>query len=305
MRPANLLRLALLALMWGSNFLFIRVALQGLSPTQILLGRIWLGALVLLSVLLVQDVKFPRSIAVWGHLAVAAVIANIVPYYLFAWAEQYVTSNVAGVLNATTPLFALGLAVVMRVEQRLTLTRAVGFLLGFIGSVTVLAPWRTAGPDQSLIGDLACLVAASSYALAYIYQAWFLTNRDMSPLVLATGQLIAAAVLLLPAAPFTATRSMTLSSAVVVSIFLLGALGTGVANILNYRLIADEGPTTASIVSYLLPVVAVALGGLILDEPITWNLLLGVTLVLTGLGISEGRFTSTSKQPRQLSGERA
>jgi drug/metabolite transporter (DMT)-like permease len=305
MRPANLLRLVLLAVLWGSNFLLIRVALQSLSPTQILLGRIWLGALVLLSVLLARGIELPRSIAVWGHLAVAAVIANIIPYYLFAWAEQYVASNVAGVLNATTPLFALGLAVFMRVEQRLTVTRAIGFLLGFLGAVIVLTPSRTTGLDQPLVGDLACLVAASSYALAYIYQARFLTNRDMSPLVLATGQLIAAAVLLLPVTSFTVTRSITPSPAVVVSMLLLGALGTGAAYILNYRLVTDEGPTTASIVSYLLPVVAVALGGLVLDEPVTWNLLLGGILVLIGLGISEGRVASISKQPGQLSGERS
>lgn len=299
MRPGNIVRFGLLALLWGSNFLLIKIALDGLSPLQIVAVRMMLGAAVLLAVVggVGQRRRLPRAWPVWGHLAVAAIIANIIPYFLFAWAEQRIPSNVAGVLNATTPLFTLGLALAVREEQKATPNRVLGLVLGFTGVLVILAPWRDAGLAQSLAGQLACLAASASYAVSYVYTKRYLAGRGLSPLILAAGQLTAASVLLAVTAPLLATTPVTLTPAVLASILTLGAAGTGIAYILNYHLIQDEGSTTASTVTYLLPVVAVVLGVLALDEPITWTLLTGTAIVLAGVALSEGRL---STQPTRV-----
>jgi drug/metabolite transporter (DMT)-like permease len=289
MTRGSSVRLGLLALLWGSNFLLIRVALKGLSPFAIVLVRMLLGAGVLVAVIRVHAQRLPAGRGVWGHLGVTALIANIVPYFLFAWAEQTVPSHVAGALNATTPLFTLGIALAAGHQERATPSRMVGLGLGFAGALTVLAPWRQAGlVAGSVIGEVACLVAAASYGLSYVYMRRYLTRRGLSPLVLAAGQLVAACALLVPLSPLFA-GAFRLSAAVLVSVTALGMLGTGAAYVLNYRLIHDEGAICASTVHYLLPVVAVVLGVVVLSEPVTWNLLGGSAVVLLGVAIAEGR----------------
>jgi drug/metabolite transporter (DMT)-like permease len=130
-----------------------------------------------------------------GPPRIAAIVANLIPYFV-RMAEQRIPSNVAGVLNATTPLFTLGLALAVREEQKATPSRMLGLMLGFIGVVVILAPWRDAGLAQSLAGRLACLVASASYAVSYVYAKRYLAGRGLSPLVLAASQLTAASVLL-------------------------------------------------------------------------------------------------------------
>jgi drug/metabolite transporter (DMT)-like permease len=289
MRRANVIRLVLLAGIWGASFLFIKVALRGLSPVQIVLGRLGLGAAVLLVVIALRREPLPRSRMAWGHLAVAAVVANIIPYFLFGWGEQRISSALAGVLNATTPLFTLVFALATRTEPRTTAIRVIGLLLGFVGALVVMAPWRAGIGAGPLPGQVACLLAAASYGVAYVYMRRFLTGRGLPPLALAASQLTVATVLLALAAPVVARTPITLTGDVVASILALGALGTGIAYLLNYRLIADEGATAASTVTYLLPIVAVLLGILALGEPLTWNVVVGTALILAGVALAEGR----------------
>lgn len=286
MRRASILRLGLLALIWGSSFLFIKVGLQGLGPVQIVLARLFFGAVVLAGVLLVRGTRFPRTPVTWGHLAVAAVFGNILPYFSFAWAEQYVASNVAGVLNATTPLFTMVLALAATSERRASPARVLGLIVGFAGVVVILAPWELLTAGGSWQGQLACLAAAFSYGISYIYISRFLTGRGLSSPVLAAGQLAAATVLLGVTAPLTATAPIDPSWAVAGSMAALGVLGTGVAYLLLYRLIGDEGPTAASTVTYLIPIVAVFLGVVGLGEPLTWNLAAGTAVILAGVALT-------------------
>src|SRR5215216_4619302 len=215
MRRASVIRLALLACLWGASFLFIKVALRGLSPVQIVLGRLALGAAVLLIVVALRREPLPRSPIVWWHLAVAAVVANIVPYFLFGWGEQRTSSALAGVLNATTPLFTLVFALATRTEPRTTAIRVIGLLLGFVGALVVMAPWRAGIGAGSLPGQVACLLAAASYGVAYVYMRRFLTGRGFPPLALAASQLTVATVLLALAAPVVARTPITLTGAVV------------------------------------------------------------------------------------------
>jgi drug/metabolite transporter (DMT)-like permease len=295
MGRASSFRLAMLAVLWGSNFLFIKVGVQGLSPVQLTLARLALGALVLVAFVAARREPVPRTAALWGHLAVAALVANVIPYFLFGWAEQRVASAVAGSLNATTPLFTLAIARITGTERRMGPARTVGLLIGFAGAVVALAPWQTAAFTHLGAGQLACLLAAASYGVGFVYMRRYLTGRGFPALALAASQLTAATVLLAITAPITARQPVTLTAAVILSVLALGLLGTGAAYVLNYRLIADEGATAASTVTYLLPVVAITLGIIVLGEAISWTLFAGTALVLLGIAVSEGRLPGMSR----------
>jgi drug/metabolite transporter (DMT)-like permease len=284
----SLIRLGALAVLWGSGFLFIKVALEGMSPIQIVLGRLIAAAVVMVGVIAYRKEHLPRSVVPWAHLAIMAVVTNIAPYFLFAWAEQHITSSLAGVLNATTPLFTLLLAVSTHTE-RLTTPRLAGLTLGFVGVVVLAGPWQDGALGSSLLGIGAALLASACYAGSYVYARRFLSDGELSPLVLSSGQMIAGAILLTLLSPAVARQPVTLTANVVASVIVLGILGTGIAYVLNYRLIADEGATAASTVTYLLPIVAVILGVLILSEPLNWNLAAGGLVILVGVGLSEGQ----------------
>lgn len=283
-RRGGLLRLALLALLWGSNFLWIKVALRGLSPVQLTLVRLVLGAAVLLSIARAQRLGLPRGAGAWGRLAVAALVGNALPYWLFAAGEQHVASSLAGALNATTPLWTLGIGLALRTEA-VSPARGLGMLLGFLGVLVILLPGAHVDLAGSAAGGLLCLGAAASYAVSYVYMGRYLTGRGLTPLVLSAGQLTAATGLLLLATPVGGLRPVHLSAAVAASVAVLGVLGTGAAYVLNYRLIGDDGPTIASTVTYLLPVVSVSLGAAVLGEPVRWQLLAGTAMVLAGVAL--------------------
>jgi len=210
---------------------------------------------------------------------------------LFTWGEQRVSSGLAGTLNATTPLFTMGF-VLLTGWERLSLVRAIGLVVGFVGVVVLAAPWRSSTGFGSLAGVGACLLAAACYGISYVYARRFLTARGLSPLILSAGQLSAGTLMLGLLAPVVARQPVTLTPEVVGSLLMLGLLSTGIAYVLNYRLIMDEGATAASTVTYLIPFVAVLLGAVVLGEPVTWNLFLGATIVLVGVALSEGRLTT-------------
>lgn len=303
MSPGGLARLGLLGSIWGASFLLIKFGLEGLSPTQLVLGRLAAGTLVLALVIAVRGVRLPREPALWGHLALMGVLANIIPFALFGFAEQRISSGLAGVLNGTTPLFTLLVAVLAarspaqpaQPGDRLTLIRAAGLLVGFAGVVLVVAPWRGGTLDGGLAGTLACLLASACYGVAFVYTRRFISGSGYSPLALSFSQLGVATLLLAAAAPLVARGPVDLRPGVVAATAVLGGLGTGIAYLLNYRLIRDEGPTTASMVTYIVPVVAVVLGVLVLGEPLTWELFAGAAVVVLGVALAEGR-PSTSRR---------
>ena len=281
---AGLLRVGTLAAIWGSSFLWIKLSLRGFSPVQLTFGRLALGALVLVLVLRHAGNRLPVGRQVWGHLVVAALLANAVPYLLFGLAERDVPSNLAGAINATTPLWTLVLALAVRAERSLSPVRFLGLVLGFAGAVLILAPWRSDGIP--LAGSLAALAASASYGASYVYMARFLAGRGIPPLVLSAAQLTAAAGWLTLATPFGGLGTPHWRTDAVCALAILGALGTGAAYVLNYRIITDDGPVLASTVTYLLPVVAVLLGRVALDEPLTLPMTAGVAVVLLGVALA-------------------
>jgi drug/metabolite transporter (DMT)-like permease len=279
MTGRGVLRMGVLALLWGSGFLWIKLALTGFTPVQITVIRCALGAGVLLVLARAGRQKLPRRI--WGHLAVAAFFCNALPFLLFGIGEQTVDSGVAGVLNATTPLFSLLIGLVIGTDRGLTPVRVAGLVLGFAGVLLIFAPWRH---DVAGAGALALPGAAASYAVAFAYMGRNLVGKG-GPVAVSAAQLSAATGLGALMVPFDRAPT-TVNVTAIVAVVVLGVFGTGITFYLNYRIIEDEGPTSAATVGYLLPVVSVALGAIVLDEPLTPRIVAGMAVVLAGVALT-------------------
>ena len=288
MTRSALPRIALLALIWGSAFLWIKLADRGFSPVEVTLARLALGAAVLFVIVRVRREAIPRSGWLWVQIAVAALFANAVPYLLFAVAEQTVDSSTAGIINATTPLWTVVLALAVRHQKSVTRWQAAGLIAGFAGAVLIFTPWHTTGGLFSA-GGLECLAASVSYAVSYIYMDRYLARRGIGPVVLSACQLAAAAVMLAIALGVSGVQTPHVTAESVAAIAVLGIVGTGFAYVLNYQIITSEGATVASTVTYLLPVVAIVLGVVVLGESITVTTLAGIALVLAGVALTRRR----------------
>ncbi|MER7948679.1 DMT family transporter [Streptomyces sp. NPDC096079] len=278
------MRMGVLALLWGSGFLWIKISLnEGLTPGWITFVRCLLGAAVLLALAYASGQRPPRDRGTWGRLGIAALLCNALPFLLFSVGEQTVDSGVAGVLNATTPLWSLLIGLGLGTERPTSPARLGGLALGFTGVLLIFAPWST-GTGLLTWGALALLGASVSYAAAFAYMARRLTDRGTAPLALSAAQLLAATALSTPALAASGPARVTATG--VLAVLVLGVFATGLTFHLNYRMIAEEGPTSAATVGYLLPVVSVTLGALALHEPLSARVLTGMAVVLAGVGLT-------------------
>lgn len=274
----------LLALIWGASFMFIKVGLEGLSPLQVAFGRIALGAATLVALLRLAGERLPRERAVWAHLFVVALLFNSVPFSLFAFGETHVSSVVAGIWNAATPLMTLLVAIAALPDERPTPYRVAGLVVGFVGVAVVLGPWAGLG-GPSLLGNLACLGGAACYGMAFGYFKRMVSDRPLSATSLSAAQLLCATVQMAVLMPFTGAPG-PLDAQVVLSMLGLGALGTGVAYILNYNVVRAAGATVASTVTYVVPIFAAIFGVGLLGEHLTWNEPLGAAVIVGGIVLS-------------------
>jgi drug/metabolite transporter (DMT)-like permease len=220
---------------------------------------------------------------------VIGVVGVAIPFTLFSYGEERISSVLAGIWNATTPLFVLPIAVLAFRTERMTLRRGLGLLLGFTGVLVVLGVWHGVGGAR-FTGQLMCLGAALCYGVAIPYTRRFLNGPQVSPLVLPAGQVLAATVALLVVAPLVAgapPAPAELSAAAVGSVLALGALGTGLAFVLMFRVIRYAGASTSASVTYLLPVVATVIGVLVLGEELRWHQPVGAAVVLAGVAVSQ------------------
>jgi drug/metabolite transporter (DMT)-like permease len=296
-KPAPLVlgQFILVALTWGASFLFIKIGLEGLSAAQVVTGRLLAGAALLLAVTAATRQRLPRDPAVWGHLLVVAVLLCVLPFSLFAWAELRVSSGLASIYNATTPLMTLLVASVALPEERPTRSKLAGLALGFAGVVVVLGPWHGfSGGELSAQG--ACLLATFCYGLAFVYIRRFVSPRGLAAIPVATVQVGLGAVVMLLLAPFAATGPVRLTWPVVLGVATLGAVGTGLAFVWNTNIVAAWGATNASTVTYLTPVVGVTLGIAVRGEAVTWNEPVGALIVIAGIALSQGRVPAKARK---------
>lgn len=279
----------MLAVVWGSSFFLVDIGLRGLSPTQVVLGRLVIGAVVLAIVCLVGRQRLPRGGSIWAHLFVVAMLLCVVPFLLFAWAQQHVPSSVASIINATTPLMTMAVALLALPSERPDRWKAGGLGVGFIGILLVLDPLTGFHGETGPLGYLACLGATLSYGIAFVYMRRFVSPRGLDAIPVATAQVGMAAAVMLILSPAIATQVFVISPAVVASMVILGAFGTGLSYVWNASIVAHWGATTASTVTYIAPVVGIGLGVLVLGEKLAWYQPVGAVVVVIGILVSQQR----------------
>jgi drug/metabolite transporter (DMT)-like permease len=277
-----------LAATWGASFLFIKVLDRHWPVLWVSLGRVALGAIALLLLVVGRRERLPRDPRVWLHCAVAAVLFNAVPWTLFAYGEHHASSIVAGLWNATTPLWVLIVSLAAFGEQQPTGQRLGGLLIGFAGVAMLLGPWRGFGGGE-LAGHLACAGAALCYGIGFPYTRRHLSDRPESGVVLSATQLLCATAMLAVFTPFARAPTVHIGLDGLGSLLALGALGSGIAFAVNFGIVRAKGPGTASLVTYVIPVFSTVLGVIVLGETLHWNQPVGTAVLLAGVAISQGR----------------
>jgi drug/metabolite transporter (DMT)-like permease len=283
-RSGGWARIGVLALLWGSTFLWIEVALEALTAVQVTFSRCLLGAVTLLAACLGSGRRLPRGRAVWGRVFVAAFFCNALPFAMFSIGQQSIDSGVAGALNATTPLWSLLIGLVRGSERPVRPSRLGGLLLGFAGVVLIFAPWRAAASGGW--GALAVVVAAVSYAVGFTFMGRFLVGQGIPTISLSAAQLVAASALTAPTLLVGGVGAIEIGPRTLIAVLILGVVATGVTFHLTYRNIAAEGATDTATVGYLLPVVSVALGVVVLHEDFSLRIAIGMAVVLAGVGLA-------------------
>lgn len=283
--PTETTLLLTLALIWGLSFLFIEVALRGLGPVWIVVGRTGLGAVFLVTVLRLRAQRLPRTPRMWGHLLILGVFANAIPWTGAAWAQQSLPSGLVALLMASVPTSTLVVSVAFGLE-RFTLARLAGLLLALSGVALTVAGDPT---DPGRLLAIGVVVAATvMYACGAVY-ANQKVSGTVSPLVIATGQVLAAFVVVVPAALLLdpLPRLEAITPGVGGAVLALGALGTGAAFLLFYTLIERVGATNTTLVTYLIPLVAVVAGAVFLGERIGVPALFGGALIILGVWLAQ------------------
>lgn len=282
------IRFGVLSLIWGFSFLLIKVGTEGYAPFQVTFGRLLFGTAVLAAAMAVKRERLPRGARTWGHLAVAAFLLNALPFSLFAYSELTIPSTLAGICNATSPLWGMALSLVALSEDRPTRRRVAGLGIGFLGVLTVLGVWQGFhGLDAT--GTTMALLASLSYPIGWIYVRRTLAGTGHSHLSMTGAQLLLATAQLALVTPLFTTLPSRFPVVPLLAIATLGALGTGLAMLVQYGIVAEVGPTTAQMVTYFIPVIATAAGVAILGESLSWSTPVGAVIVLAGAALTQAR----------------
>lgn len=278
------------AVIWGSSFIFIKVGVGAMRPQWVAAIRLLIGAATLLAILVITKDRLPRDRRLWRHMLLPGILGSAIPFALFAYGEERISSIAAGIWNATTGLWVLPFAVLVFRTERFRIRSALGLTLGFAGVLVVLGFWDAEG--SGLIGQLMCGAAALCYGIVIPYIKRFVTGTSSAsgPALAAVQAIVAAvastlAALILTGPPPSPT---TWGWGAIGSMVALGAFGSGIALALNMRVIKVAGASTAAFVTYLMPIVAVTLGILVLGESLTWNQPVGAVIVLLGVAVTQG-----------------
>ena len=280
-----------LGFIWGCSFIIIELGLEFLTPFGVAFVRCALGAITLLIFVKIRKIQLPKEKSTWRKLWIVALLLNVVPGILFAFAQQYVTSVLAGIINATTPLMTLIFMLILFREEKLKGEQIIGLLIGAFGVMVVLGIWKGVGENQ-LLGVIALLVAVACYGYSFPYTTRQILPLGLKPEAAATVQLCMAAITLLPFYLFDGIAEDNYQLNSLLAMLALGVLGSGFAYIWNFSIIAAVGSSIASTVTYVTPVVAVFVGWLFLAESVTWHEPVGAMFVILGAAITQGRFKS-------------
>jgi len=279
-----------LSVLWGGSFFFIEVLVEHLPPLTIVTLRVGLAAITLWLIILARKYKIPGTLKAWSALIIVGFLNNALPFSLITWGQTHINSGLSSIFNATTPFFTVIVAGALLADERITRNKLLGVLIGIIGVSILIGLDALKGITGSVFGQLAVLGAAISYAFAGVFARRF-KALGISPLMVATGQVSTAAIMLAPLA-LLVDKPWTLA---VPPIPIIGAmlglafLSTVVAYILYFRLIASAGATNAALVTFIIPISAILLGVFILGETFTPIQAIGMALIGVGLVVMDGR----------------
>jgi drug/metabolite transporter (DMT)-like permease len=277
-----------LAVIWGFSFLLIKVAVRVFAPPQIAFVRVLLGFAVVGTIMALRGERLPPGRHLWMHLAVAALLMNVIPFTLLGFGEQRISSVDAGLWNAATPLLTLPATFWLIPAERPDRRRIAGVVAGFFGVLLLLGatPQLT---GRTLAGQAMCLAAACSYGVGFPYSRRFLASSGLPPVALAGGQLCCATAALAAIVVPTTSMPAALSAQAVLSVGLLGAAGTGLAYILSFTIVQRAGATVGSTVTYVVPVCSTVAGVTLLGERLTAGDVVGAIVILAGAALARGR----------------
>ncbi|HEX6475238.1 MAG TPA: DMT family transporter [Candidatus Limnocylindria bacterium] len=295
----------LLGFFWGSSYLFIKIGVDaGLTPFTLIATRLFFGFVLLVGVVAVAREALPRQMRMYGHLLVMAILSVALPFSLITWAEQSVESTLAATLNASVPLFVIPIAAIVLIDEKITVNKVVGVVVGFIGVAILVGfdPGVLNGTD--VLPALALIGSSISYAAGGVYARRFAHGlRPMIPAVVQVGfALVITAVLALI---FESPISFPGRFDALLAVVWLGLLGSGLAYLVFFRLLRNWGATRTSLVAYLLPVYGIALGALVLSERVDTRLVLGTLLVIAGIALVNLRGRWLPALGRDTAAERA
>lgn len=287
MGPAEWALVVILSGLWGGSFFFVEVALTRLPPLTLVLGRVGLAAPVLILLVYGLGQRMPRDLRLWKAYFAMGALNNLIPFSLIAWGQTEIASGLAAILNATTPLFTVALAHVLTKDEKMSVARFVGMLLGLAGVAVLIGAELLQGLGRHVIAQLAVLGAAFSYACAGVFGRRF----KSTPLVTAAGQVTATTILMLPLALFV-DRPWTLPGigpTTLTALLGLALLSTAVAYVIYFRILATAGAVNLLLVTFLVPVSAVLLGVSVLGEALEPKHIAGMTLIGLALAAIDGR----------------
>lgn len=271
----------LLSITWGTSFLFIKVALVDLHPSTLVALRLTMGVVALLAVVRWRNLPLPRQWDVWRHLGVIGALGVAIPFVLISWAEQHIDSGLTAVLNSTVPLFSIIVAGVWMKQETVTLGKIVGLVVGFLGVVLLFVRELQMGGGNAA-APLAVMFSGLFYAVSATYARHHL--RGVNPIITATGQVAAACLLAWLIALVSGLEGQQLTWPALGAVVWLGLLGSALAYILFYYILAHWGPTRSALVTYVIPLIAVTIGAIFLNEQVDWHLIAGGLLILSGVG---------------------
>lgn len=288
MAPAEWLLLITLSILWGGSFFFGKVALAELPPFTLVLARVGFAAAALHVVLIARGVRMPRSPRLWGAFFAMGLLNNMIPFSLIFWGQTQISSSLASILNATTPLFTVCLAHVLTRDERLRVNRLAGVLFGLVGVVIMIGPAALGGLGANVAAQVAIMGAALSYGFAGIYGRRF---KGTSPLVTAAGQLTCSTLIILPVVlsfdrPWAIPVPALTTWAAVMGLALFSTAG---AYVIYFRILATAGATNVLLVTLLVPVVASLLGMSLLSEQLLPSQFAGMALIGLGLAAMDAR----------------
>lgn len=289
--------LILLSVLWGGSFFFSKVALGGLQPFTLVLGRVSIAAIVLYFIVRVSGHQMPASPKIWGSFLGMGLLNNLIPFSLIFWGQTQISSSLASILNATTPLWTVILAHFLTQDERMTPNRLGGVVLGLFGVVIMIGIDALGGLGINVLAQLAVVGATISYAFAGIYGKRF---QGMPPIVTATGQVTGTSLMMIPIALLVDKPWLQPTPGFQVWAALLGLalLSTALAYILYFRLLSSAGATNLLLVTFLIPVSAILLGTIILGEQLEGFHFVGMALIGLSLMAIDGRVIQIIKTRR-------